>query len=395
MTGLHMGHTTVRTNPGGASLLAEDVTVAQVLKKAGYVCGGFGKWGIGDVTTPGVPEKHGFDEFFGYYHQVHAHFHYPRYLWRNSKKVLLTGNQRPLVDAREAQAYREDKQFVGKQLAQHVILDEAKKFIRANKEKSFFCYCPWTPPHGTYPKLPTEPAAKEFENKPWSDNAKIYAAMVKMIDNNVGEILSLLKELKIDDNTVVFFCSDNGGLSEFKNEFQSTGKNRGNKGNFYEGGLRVPFFVRWPGKIAPGSKSDILCYFPDVMPTLAQIAGAEKYMPGNLDGISIVPTLLGQANKQKEHEFLYWEYPKVNFQTKKFDPDKSNMAIRRGKWKLVRHGKAGTLELFDLGADISETNDLARKHPEIVAQLKALADAAHSPVPPQIEADVPLGRKYM
>ncbi|MCK5173285.1 MAG: sulfatase-like hydrolase/transferase, partial [Planctomycetes bacterium] len=173
MTGLHMGHTTVRGNTGGISLRSEDVTIAEVLKKVGYTCGGFGKWGIGDVGTPGVPEENGFDVFFGYYHQVHAHTYYPRYLWRNSEKVPLAGNERPYVE-HNLKEFRADKLHTGEQFSHHLILEQAKDFIRENKDGPFFCYCPWTPPHGVYPKVPHEPAMKDFKDKPWPEEAKVY-----------------------------------------------------------------------------------------------------------------------------------------------------------------------------------------------------------------------------
>ena len=202
MTGQHLGHTSVRTNPGGVALRADDVTVAEVLKRAGYATGGFGKWGVGDRGTTGVPENHGFDLFFGYYHQVHAHSYFPLYLLRNSEKVMLDGNTGDFP--------------TGKQFSHHLIFAEAMKFIRANKDRPFFCYCPWTPPHGRWGMPEDEPAWQQFKDKPWqagqnTENAKMYAAMVHMVDRNVGEILALLKDLDLDENTIVFVSGDNGG----------------------------------------------------------------------------------------------------------------------------------------------------------------------------------------
>ena len=392
MTGRHTGHTTVRGNSGGIPLRAEDVTVAQVLQKAGYACGGFGKWGLGDVGTPGVPEKHGFDVFFGYYDQVHAHFYYPRYLWRSGVKVPLPGNARPVVDSRDRPAYREDKLFVGTQFSHHLIFDEALKFIRANKDRPFFCYCPWTPPHGLWPMPPDEPAMEAFKDKPWPEEAKVYAGMVKMIDRNVGEILALLEQLGLDDNTVVFFCSDNGGIPSFEDLFHPCGPLRGNKGGLYEGGLRVPLIVRWPGKIEPGSLSDHLCYFPDVMPTLAELAGATEYLPPKVDGISIVPTLIGEkaaGRKQKEHEYLYWEQPGW----------KGAQAIRMGKWKAVwpgfgRKKDRPPLELYDLSSDVGETVNLAQQYADVAALAKKRMVEAHVAPGPQEEPETPEGRAY-
>ncbi len=394
MTGKHMGHTTVRSNTGGVSLRAEDVTVAEVLKKAGYTCGGFGKWGVGGVGTPGVPEKNGFDLFFGYYHQVHAHTYYTRYLWRNGKKVPLKGNERPEVDHRDGPAFREDKKFVGEQFSHHVIFEEVKKFIRENKDRPFFCYCPWTPPHGMYPEIKNEPAMDKFRNMPWKEEEKVYAAMVTMVDRHVGEVVALLKELGLDENTIVFFCSDNGGTTGSKKTFQSTGPLRGSKGTFYEGGLRVPFMVRWPKQVAPGQISDLQCYFPDVMPTLAELAGAKEHLPPDIDGISITPTLLGRKSEQRHREFLYWEYPKHSFSTKKYISGQLYQAVRKGKWKIVRHKTTEAFELYNLDKDIAEANDLASNNPDIVAELRAHAEASHSPFLPQNEPDLPPDRRF-
>jgi len=391
MTGLHTGHTTVRGNSGGIPIRADDVTIAQVLKRAGYACGGFGKWGLGDAGTPGVPEKHGFDVFFGYYDQVHAHFYYPRYLWRSGVKVPLPGNERPVVDSRDRQAYQEDKMVVGSQFSHHVIFDEAVEFIRANKDRPFFCYCPWTPPHGRWPMPPDEPAMDAFKDKPWPEEAKVFAGMVKMIDRNVGQVLAVLEELGLDEKTAVFFCSDNGGIPTFEEIFNPCGPLRGYKGGLYEGGLRVPLVARWPGRIRPGSRSDHLCYFPDVMPTLAELAGATEHVPPGIDGISIVPTLLGEkaaGRPQEAHEYLYWEQP----------GRRGGQAIRMGKWKAVWPGLGRedrpAVELYDLSADVGEASDLAGQHPDVAARAQKIITAAHVPPLPQREPPTPEGRSY-
>jgi len=358
MTGQHTGHTTVRTNPGGVPLRAEDVTVAEVLKQAGYATGGFGKWGCGDRGTTGVPERHGFDIFFGYYHQVHAHSFFPNYLVRSGEKVPLEGNTGDF--------------YKGKQFSQYLIFDESIKFIRENKDRPFFCYCAWTPPHGRWGIPEDEPSWKLFKDKPWTagarrpNDAKVYAAMVNMCDRQIGQIFALLKELEIDDNTIVFVCGDNGGARYFNHFFDSNGHFRGQKGNLYEGGLRIPMIVRWPGRIKAGAVSDHLWYFPDVMPTLAELAGVEP--PDNIDGISIVPTLLGEraaGRKQKKHKFLYWEY-------------RGQTAVRMGNFKAIQPGKKKAFELYDLSKDIGEQNNIADKHPEILAKMKAYAQQAHT-----------------
>jgi len=370
MTGYHMGHTSVRSNPGGVPILAEDMTVAQVLKQAGYACGGFGKWGLGDVQTTGVPEKHGFDVFFGYYHQVHAHDYYPSYLWRNSEKVTLSGNQ----DGKR------------QQYSHYLIFEQMQKFLRENKDRPFFCYAPWTPPHGKYEIPSDEPTWQIYKDKPWPDNAKVVAAMTSMVDRHVGEVSALLKEMNLDDRTIVFFTSDNGAPNRFEGLLDSCGPLRGNKGNLYEGGIRVPMIVRWPGKIKAGTVSDHIWYFTDVMETLAELAGTKPAKGG--DGISVVPTLLGEnivGRKQERHDCLYWEY----------GPEKRFMqAVRMGNWKAVRPKPDAPLELYDLSKDIGEKDNVAAQHPEVVAKIEACLKTCRTEPRPQIEPDKPPGQRY-
>ncbi|MBT3190937.1 MAG: arylsulfatase, partial [Verrucomicrobia bacterium] len=385
MTGQHTGHTTVRANGGGMALCADDVTVASLLKRAGYATGGFGKWGLGDVGTTGVPEKHGFDTFFGYYHQVHAHTYYPRYLIRNSRKVPLLGNT--------------DDYFTGQTFSHNLIHEEGLKFIRENastastssgqagsaQAKPFFLYLPWTPPHGHWGMPENDPSWQKYKDKKWDaknqrgkHDAQMYAAMVEMVDRQIGEIMALLKELDIDEKTIVFVCGDNGGQPYFKNQNHPHGflapnlnprtgeRFRGGKGNFYEGGLRIPFMVRWPGHIEPGIVSGHLGYFPDIMPTLAELTKAGPCK--TTDGISIVPTLLGPGvtgRKQEQHDYLYWEDPKSS-------------AVRMGSWKAIKPGKHGGFELYDLSKDIEELNDVAQQHPDILSKMMAFAKSAHT-----------------
>jgi len=353
MTGQHTGHCTVRKNSQVWPMRAEDVTVAEVLKKAGYATGGFGKWGCGDRGTTGAPELHGFDIFFGYYNQTHAHSFFPNYLVRNGEKVPLEGNTGD---------YHEGKQF-----SHYLIFDESVKFIRQNKDKPFFCYCAWTPPHGQWGIPEDEPAWQEFKDKPWTArDAKVYAAMVAMVDRQIGQILALLKELAIEDNTIVFVCGDNGGRGGFNNLFDPNRDFRGQKGQLYEGGLRIPMIVRWPGRIKAGAVSDFLWYFPDVMPTLAELAGVRP--PENIDGISIVPTLLGEdaaGRRQKNHEFLYWEH-------------QQQVAVRMGDYKAIQPAKNKPFELYDLSKDIGEQNNIADKFPDVLAKMKAFAERSHT-----------------
>jgi len=364
MTGKHSGHTSVRTNGGGTPLREGEETVASVLKRAGYATGGFGKWGCGGRGSTGVPEKHGFDLFVGYYDQVHAHSYYPPYIVRNSEELPLAGNE----GGRSGQTY-----------SHYVIMDAAKEFIRANKDRPFFCYLPVTPPHGMFDIPEDDPAWALYKDEPWPTEAKRYAAMVSMLDRNVGEVLALLRELGLDRDTLVFFCGDNGGNDYFRTKGRPRGFHgpnvdpkagvafRGHKGNLYEGGLRIPMIAYWPGKVNPGRVSEHLWYFPDVMPTLAEVAGAA--CPEDTDGISIAPTLFGETatgRKQQEHEYLYWELGQQS-------------AVRQGHWKAIQRRKNADWELYDLGKDIEEKHDLAQEHPEVLATMKKLAEQAHEP----------------
>ena len=363
MTGKHAGHASVRANDGGTPLREDETTIASVLKEAGYATGGFGKWGCGGRGSTGVPERHGFDVFFGYYDQVHAHSFFPPYLVRNSEEVVLEGN----AGGRSGETY-----------SHYEIMREGLDFVRANKDRPFFAYFPITPPHGMYDIPDSDPAWALYKDKDWPEDAKRYAAMVTMVDRDVGEILDLLEELKLADNTIVFFAGDNGGHDRFRtkerprgffgpNVHPRTGVGfRAGKGSLYEGGLRIPSIARWPGKIAGGSESDLVWYQPDVFPTLCELVGATP--PEDIDGLSIASTLLGRDG-QAEHEYLYWEYGGM-------------VAVRTGQWKAVRVGKQPRWELYDVEADVSETRDLAAEHPDVLAKAKAFAEAAHEPVRP-------------
>ncbi len=375
MTGLHSGHTSVRGNTGGISLQKNDVTVAQVLKQRGYVTGGFGKWGLGDAYTPGVPEKHGFDEFFGYLHQIHAHDYYTEYLWHNGRKVPMTGEK---GSAERYSHYR--------------IFDRMIDFLKANKDRPFFCYAPWTPPHGDYVIPDTDPAVAIYKDKPWSDNAKVVAAMDSMIDRQVGQIMDLLKELELDERTIVFFCSDNGAANRFEGQLDSGGPFRGGKRSMYEGGIRVPLVVRWPGVIDGNRVSSHPCYFADVMPTLAEIAGALRFMP-DIDGLSIVPTLTGDT-PQPEHEFMYWELHPYDWGKRQYSADGLVQAVRMGRYKAVRQKSMAPWELYDLSADIGETTDIASDHPDIIAKIEQYIKTHRVEPPRQVEPDMPPGKSF-
>lgn len=369
LTGLHAGHMSMRGNNGYAPIRADEPTLASMLKKQGYATGGFGKWGIGGRGTSGVPEKHGFDVFFGYYDQVHAHTFYPRYLIRNSEEVPLPGN--------EGTSFYE-----GETHAQDEIFKESINFIKANKDKPFFCYLPWTPPHGLWGIDDDDPSWQLFKDKPWKagqrteNDAKVYAAFMHMMDRQLGEVIATLKELNLDENTIFFLCGDNGGQPYFMTEDRphgffgpnfnpATGERfRAGKGSLYEGGLKVPYYVRWPGKIAANSVSDHVLYYPDVMPTLAELTNADC---PKTDGLSFVPTLLGESG-QEQHQYLYWEFG-------------NQTAVRMKNWKAYR-GKSSEWELYDLGNDIEEKHNVAAAQPDVLKLLIAIATEAHEPVRP-------------
>lgn len=365
LTGKHSGHASVRSNGGGTPLRAGEVTIASILKPLGYATGGFGKWGNGGRGSTGVPEQHGFDLFIGYYDQVHAHSYFPPYLIRNSEELPLAGNH----FGTNGQTY-----------AQYVIFNEAVKFIRANKDRQFLAYLPFTPPHGLFQIPDNDPAWALYRDKPWPEEARRYAALVSLLDRQIGEIFALLKELKLEERTLVLFSGDNGGADYFTSAEQPRGvhganknpKNgvefRGRKSNLYEGGLRVPMLARWPGKIQPGRVSDLLCYFPDILPTIAEVTGAKP--PADIDGLSLLPELIGEAaagRKQAQHEYLYWELA-------------GQTAVRMGNWKAVRPRKNAAWELYDLSRDLSESKNLAKDNAEMLGKLTRFATAAHTPV---------------
>ena len=373
MTGKHMGHASMRDNRGGTPIRADEPTIASMLKARGYATGGFGKWGIGGRGSEGVPETHGFDEFFGYYDQVHAHSFYTAHLIRNSKEVPLPGNRGGRI---------------GETYSHYEIMKEGLNFIRENKDRPFFCYLPITPPHGIFDIPADDPAFDLYKEDAWMQNpdvpqdARNYAAMVSMIDDDLKNVLDLLKELSLDKKTIVFFTGDNGGENRFANEKHPYGffgpnvnpktgvRFRGKKRELYEGGLRIPFLVRWPGKIEARKVSDHLFYQVDMMATLAELTGSA--LPTETDGLSILPTLIGEdaaGHPQSQHEFMYWEYLK-------------QVAIRKGTWKAIKPNPETDWELYDLKTDISESNDVAAQHQELVAEMAEFARQTRIPAKP-------------
>ena len=357
MTGLHTGHARIRGN-ARVPLEPTDATVAEVLKDAGYTTGLCGKWGLGEPESSGVPNKKGFAYFYGYLNQQHAHNYYPDYLWRNQEKVLLPNVVLNGVATKKA-VYSPD-----------LISAEALKFIETNKEKPFFLYYTPTLPHANN-EAKNEgmeiPSDKPYSDKPWPQPQKNHAAMITRLDADVGQLFAKLKELKLDENTIVFFTSDNGPHREGGGDptfFNSSGPLRGIKRAMTEGGIRVPMLVRWPGKIKPG-ESAFAWAFWDVLPTLAEVGKGKT--PEKLDGQSVWPKILG-TGEVKPHEFLYWE----------FHENGSKQAVRMGEWKGIRNRLGGALELYNLASDLNEKDDVAAKNLEVVAKIETYLKTART-----------------
>ncbi len=367
MTGLHTGHTTVRANTGAIPIWPEDITVAEVLKQAGYATGGFGKWGLGDAGSVGVPSKQGFDYFFGYLHQVHAHTYYTDFLWENEQKVPLPGN----LEGKNGQ-YSAD-----------LIAEEALRFVRQHKDRPFFLYAAFTLPHGRF----VVPSDEPYSGMDWSQLEKNLAAMITRMDGQIGKLMELLKELRLDNNTIVFFTSDHGappGPGRRIQLFRSNGGLRGAKGNLYEGGIRVPMIVRWPGRVAAGAVSDLQWAFWDFMPTAAALAGTKA--PANIDGISVLPELLGtKAAKRKPQpeRLFYWEHHQFDRQTAALRQSSMIQAARLGDWKAVRVQPGAPLELYNLRDDVGETTNVAAKYPEVIARIESQMKTARTEPRPQ------------
>lgn len=387
MTGQHTGHTPIRGNKeigeeGQVPLPASSITVAEMLKKAGYTTGAFGKWGLGYIGSEGDPTNQGFDTFYGYNCQRMAHRYYPPHLWSNKKKVLLKGN-----DWEHTVTYAPD-----------LIQEETFKFFETNKDKPFFAYVPFVLPHAELIS-PEDEVFKQydgvFNEEPYTEDnnytsdygANIvpheycsqskphaaFASMVGRLDHYVGQIVAKLESLGISDNTIIMFASDNGPHAEGGADpefFNSGGGLRGIKRDLYEGGIRSPFIVVWPNKIKSNSITDYTSAFWDIMPTYAEITGVKT--PKQSDGISLLPTLLGKEN-QKEHDYLYWEFHAAN--------KKNRKAIRKGDWKAVIYDiktgeKTPKTQLYNIANDVNEQYDVANNYPEIVLELETLMNTA-------------------
>ncbi|MCA1901921.1 MAG: arylsulfatase [Candidatus Hydrogenedens sp.] len=368
MTGYHTGHARVRGN-GAVPLAPEDVTIAEVLKSQGYKTALIGKWGLGEAETSGIPVLQGFDEFYGYLNQVHAHNYYPDFLWRGTEKVKIEGNV--LSDTPGVCAKCE-------QYSHDLFTQEAINFITKNKDTSFFLYLAFTIPHannelgnvtGNGMEVPND---EPYSDRPWPQQQKNHAGMITRLDDSVGKIMALLKELGLDQKTVVLFSSDNGPHKEGGADpefFKSSGPFKGYKRALYDGGIRVPFIVRWKDKITAGSKCDVPCAFWDVLPTFAELAGAQ--VPKGIDGISLVPLLYGQDNSAFKNRPLYWEFYEQGFK----------QAMRIDNWKLVKNSMDSPPELYDLNVDKGETNNLASTNPDKCNELLNILGSLRVPSP--------------
>jgi len=381
LTGQHTGHTFIRGNkeiqPEGQYPMPDSIyTLPEMMKEAGYVTSVYGKWGLGYPGSEGDPNNQGVDEFLGYNCQRLAHHYYPYYLWHNQEKMMLDGN----IGTNQ------------KDYAPDIIHDQVLQFIENNKDTSFFMFYASPIPHAELlmPQKDIDPFIEQFEpdtvhvgtdsgelyrKGPYGTQENCHAAFVAMVtrlDQQVGEIVAKLEELGIADNTVIMFTSDNGPHQEGGADpdfFDSNGIYKGYKRDLYEGGIHVPMIAKWPTKITPGSTTDHTSAFWDVMPTLANIVGAE--VNENIDGISFLPTLLGNK-EQKQHDYLYWEFHEKG----------GRIAVRKGNWKGVKYNvlndSDANIELYDLSIDPGETNNLASEKPEIVKELTTIMKEART-----------------
>ena len=396
MTGKHSGHSYIRgnyelggfedENEGGQMPLPENTfTIAKLMKQAGYVTGAIGKWGLGMNDNSGNPNKQGFDYFYGYLDQKQAHNFYPTHLWENDKWDTLR-NKYFMVHRRIPQNAPDSAfdNFKGKDYSLTKMAEKTLEFIKKNKSKPFFLYLPYTGPHVAL-QAPDEAVGEyigNFDEQPYYGERgyapskyplSTYAAMITYMDKQVGRIMALLKELGIDKNTLVMFSSDNGSTFDVggvnAEYFDLTGGLRGRKQDLYEGGIRVPFIARWPGKIAPGKTTSLVSAQYDLMATLGELT---KIKISNTDGISFLPTLLGQPQKQTPHQYLYFEFPEKSGQ----------VAIRMGRWKGVKSGMKKNLnapwEIFDLKNDEKERNNIASQHHDLVDKFEKIMRREHT-----------------
>ncbi len=381
MTGYHMGHAEVRGNkqaePSGQWPISDEtLTIAEILKEAGYKTGMIGKWGLGTDVNSGDPLQQGFDFYYGYLDQVLAHNYFPEFLIRNGEKEYLD-NEVHYLDT--ALWHKGLGSYSTKRIdySHDLMATEALDFIRENSGQPFFLYLPFTIPHdnGEQPvgERQEVPDHGIYEGEDWPKESKGYAAMITRMDKDIGAILDLLSELELATNTVVFFTSDNGPVParEYTDRFNSNGPWRGGKRHLYEGGIRIPMIVAWEGHIKAGAVSDHISAFWDFLPTACDLAGAD--IPGGIDGISMLPVLTGM--EQEAHTTLYWEFMEAG----------GAQAIRRGEWKLVRNKvisePPGSIELYNLESDPGEESNVAADHPDLVAELMQMIEESRTESP--------------
>lgn len=381
MTGLHTGHCRVRGN--GPGVLSEsDVCFPELLQQAGYATGAFGKWGIGNPPPLDDPQRHGFDSFFGYINMFHAHNYFPEFLVRDGKKTPLRNQL--YKDWREKRSGPREGAGVAERAVDYapaLIGDAALQFIRNHRQRPFFLYYALNIPHanneaGGEPRINRNgmrvPDPGRFAARPWPAQERGFARMIQTIDDDMGRIFALLRELQLDERTLVLFSSDNGPHQEGGHKmefFDSNGPLRGMKRDLYEGGVRVPLIARWPTKIAANRTSQRLSGFQDMFPTLLDVAGVRQIPPN--DGISLAPTLLGKPQADR-HRHLYWE----------FQEQGGKRAVVGQKWKAVQRNAAKPqplpIELYNLEQDPAEQHDVASAHPDVVRSLQLVMEQSHT-----------------
>ena len=372
MTGQHLGFTTVRGNAGARgreaqTLRADDPSVARALQQAGYATGLIGKWGLGEPGTTGEPGKQGFDYFFGYLNQGHAHNHYPSFLYRNTEKVPLP-NDLVQVGNHEGSGYSKNR----KVFAGDLLAEEARAFVERNRTKPFFLFYSMITPHANNERSRELGEGNEvpdlgiYANKPWNESTKAHAAMITRMDRDVGDLIAHLKKLGVDDRTLILFSSDNGphregGPNYDPAFFTPSGPYSGLKRSLTDGGIRVPFLARWPGTVKAGAVSDHVGYFGDLMATWCELGAAKA--PAKLNSISIAPTLLGRG-AQRRHDFLYWEF---------YEQGVSQAVLLDGRWKALRlRALNAPIQLFDLAQDPAEKQNVAAANPQVVARAERI-----------------------
>ncbi len=372
MTGYHTGHCLIRGNAKD-NLRPEDVTVAEVLKSAGYTTALYGKWGLGHEGSTGVPTKQGFLHFFGYLDQHHAHNYYPAFLMDGEKRFPLK-NEVPSGTTEFGSGVATKKV----EYSHDLIFEQAMAYLNSPKSTvgPFFLYLPFTAPHANNEagKAGMEvPDYGPYAITDWPEPQKGHAAMITRMDADIGRLLARLKEQGEDENTLIFFTSDNGPHREGGNDpdfNDSNGPLKGTKRDLTDGGIRVPFIARWPGKIAAGSKSDFVGSFQDIMPTLAELTGSTAEVPKDIDGISILPTLESQPEKQKQHDYLYWAF---------YEGNRAGQAVRMGNYKAIQQPLSSQVRLYDLSRDLGEEKDLAAEMPDLVTKAKEAMAKANRP----------------